>query len=115
MLQEAIRSIDPNLQIVQAVDGQQGLEKLRLMKASAELPCLTVLDLNMPKIDGKQAFKEIRDGERLWAVPIVILSTSNSAMDRLFFQGKNVEYITKPISFNHLVNLAAKLLSHCHS
>ncbi|HVF81486.1 MAG TPA: response regulator [Flavisolibacter sp.] len=115
MLLEAIQSIDPSLQIVQAIDGQQGLEKLRLMMLSADLPCLIVLDLNMPRINGKEAFKKIREDEKLSSVPIVILSTSNSAIDRMYFQGRNVEYITKPLRFDHLVDVASRLLSYCHS
>ncbi len=113
MLQEAILSIDPKLQIVQALDGAQGLDKLRKMKTSANLPCLIVLDLNMPRINGKEAFKIIKDDESLSSVPVVILSTSSNTADRQFFHGRNVEYITKPLHFDHLVGIASKLLSYC--
>lgn len=115
MLREAIQSIAPNFKIVQAVDGEEGLKKLQKMKLSSDLPCLIVLDLNMPRIDGKQAFTIIRGDERLSSVPVVILSTSDRASDKLFFQGQNVEYITKPLSFDRLVDVASKLVSYCYN
>lgn len=113
MLQEAILLIDTGFEIVQAPDGIQGLEQLEKMKLTAELPCLIVLDINMPKMDGKQAFKIIKNDSKLSSVPIVILSTSNNSIDKIFFQGENVEYITKPVDFAHLKRIASKLLNYC--
>lgn len=115
MLQEAIHSIDGSYQLVEALDGSQGLRQLQQMKNTKELPCLIVLDVNMPRVGGKEAFLRIREDETLKDIPVVILSTSSSEADRRYFEGKNVEYITKPIDFQHLVSVAARLLHYCHN
>jgi CheY-like chemotaxis protein len=115
MLQEAIMSIDPSYPIVKASNGEDGLAQLLEMKRGRALPCLIVLDINMPKLDGRQTFLRIKADEDLSNIPIVIFSTSNNKMDKMFFAGKNVEYITKPIHFPHLLQVAQKLLAYCAS
>ncbi|RYZ30661.1 MAG: response regulator [Chitinophagaceae bacterium] len=113
MLQEAIMSVDPSYQIVKANNGEEGLARLLEMKLHKTLPCLVVLDINMPKLDGRQTFQRIKADEALSNIPIVIFSTSSNKMDKMFFAGKNVEYITKPIYFPHLLQIAQKLLAYC--
>jgi two-component system response regulator len=71
------------------------------------------MDINMPKIDGKQAFTQIRLDESLSKIPIVIYSTSKSELDQLFFKRKNTEYFTKPNDYSHIEKLAVRMLSYC--
>jgi len=113
MFKEAVARVDGSYHVVEAINGEQGLHQLQNMKQEEELPCLIVLDINMPKIDGRQAFRMIRNDNALSSIPIVIFSTSNSSIDKLFFQGKDVEYLTKPIDFMSLLNVASRLLSYC--
>ncbi len=99
---------------MEATDGKDALDRLADMKAAGKLPCLIVLDINMPRMDGKETFLAIRSDEALANIPVVIFSTSNSMMDKLFFQKKNVEYITKPIRFATLLEVAGRLLQYCN-
>ena len=99
--------------IVEAHDGVEGLNALKKIKESGELPCLIVLDINMPKMDGRETFNAIRAIPAFNQIPIVIFSTSSSPLDKLFFAKKNVEYFTKPIKFDHLQYVAGSLLSIC--
>ncbi len=112
MLQRALEIIDSSYQLQVANDGQKGLELLAILKQQGRLPRLIVLDINMPRMDGKMTFMNIKADSELAAIPLVIFSTSNSAMDKLFFQNKQVEYITKPVSFDHLVAVAKRLLKY---
>jgi len=114
MLQEAIRSINSGYQLRKAADGIEGLQLLQQMKGNGTLPCLIVLDLNMPGMDGRQTFIKIKQDEVLRSIPVVIFSTSSSSLDQLFFRDKNVEYITKPIQYLRLLEIAKKLLSMCN-
>jgi CheY-like chemotaxis protein len=113
MLKDAIIAIDSSYQIVKASNGEDGLLQLLEMKQEKKLPCLIVLDINMPRLDGRQTFQRIKADETLSNIPIVIFSTSSNKMDKMFFAGKNIEYITKPIQFDHLQQVAQKLLSFC--
>ena len=115
LLQDALSYIDGNYQLKEAADGQEGLEVLHEMKEKKSLPCLIVLDINMPRMDGRQTFHHIRSDERLSNIPIVIFSTSNSQLDKIYFKGKNVEYMTKPINFPHLIEAATRMLDYCRA
>lgn len=111
LLQKAIRTIDPIYTIEEAYNGVEALALLAKMKGEGKLPALIVLDINMPKMDGRETFLSIKNDEHLADIPVVILSTSSSVLDRIFFHKKNVEYITKPIHFDTLLSIAEKLLS----
>lgn len=115
LLQEALASVNANCQIVEAHDGVEGLDRLHQMRDEGGLPCLIVLDINMPRLDGRKTFQLIRANEQLAHIPVVIFSTSNSELDKMFFKGKDVEYITKPIRFSNLVSIATRLLEYCHT
>jgi len=113
MLREAISTISHDYTIVEAHDGLSGIATLQHMKVINQLPCLIVMDINMPRMDGKQAFVKLQEDPVFSHIPIVIFSTSSSPLDKMFFQHKGVEFMTKPIVFDHLVNAAEKLLSMC--
>ena len=74
------------------------------------LPGLILLDLNMPRKDGREALKEIKADPELRRVPIVVLTTSKAEEDilRSYDLGVN-SYITKPVTFKSLVELVKVL------
>jgi CheY-like chemotaxis protein len=76
-------------------------------------PCLILLDLNMPKMDGREALKIIKDDEQLRRIPVVIMTTSKAEEDILvsYNVGAN-SYITKPITFEGLVGVIKTLKSY---
>ena len=113
LLREAIKEIDGRYSLVKARDGVDALHQLQTMKEAGTLPCLVVLDINMPKMDGRQTFLSIRNNPDFAAIPVVIFSTSSSSLDKMFFAKKDVEYIIKPINYTFLVDVAQKLLNYC--
>jgi len=115
MLRDAIEATDTDYQIVEAFDGVHALELLEQMKTSGDLPCLIVLDINMPRMDGKQTLVAIQNNPALAAIPIVLFSTSSSRLDKTFSEAKNVELLTKPLEFNQLHRIASRLLSYCRA
>jgi len=72
----------------------------------AALPGLILLDLNMPRKDGREALKEIKADPELRRIPIVVLTTSKAEEDivRTYDLGVN-SYVTKPVTFKSLVEL----------
>ena len=68
------------------------------------LPGLILLDLNMPRKDGREALKEIKANPDLRRIPIVVLTTSKAEEDilRTYDLGVN-SYVTKPVTFDSLV------------
>ena len=93
-----------------AVDGQDLMDYLRHEGryagggASAPRPGIILLDLNMPKKDGREALAEIKADEGLRRIPVVVLTTSKDEQDVLktYELGVN-SFITKPVTFAGLV------------
>src|SRR5262245_41582628 len=75
-------------------------------------PGLILLDLNMPKKDGRDALREIKLDPELRKIPVVVLTTSRADTDinRIYDLGAN-SFIAKPVSFDSLVDVM-KLLNH---
>src|SRR3954468_23345453 len=73
---------------------------------SAPSPGLILLDLNMPRKDGREALKEIKADPDLRRIPIIVLTTSKAEEDiyRTYDLGAN-SFITKPVSFEGLVSV----------
>ena len=67
----------------------------------------------MPKVNGRETCIGIQKDEVLCSIPIIIFSTSSSIMDKLFFEGKNVEYITKHTDYDQIVDIANAMLRQC--
>lgn len=81
--------------------------------AGTPLPGLILLDLNMPKKDGRTALKEIKEDPVLRAIPIVILTTSSAEEDilRTYDLGAN-SFIVKPVTFDKLVEIIRKVTNY---
>ena len=92
-------------------DGEQLMDYLHHRGIYAELenwslPGLILLDLNMPKKDGREALKEIKADSNLRRIPVVVLTTSKAEEDifRTYDLGVN-SFITKPVSFESFVSI----------
>ncbi len=73
-------------------------------------PCLILLDLNMPGMDGRAALKKIKQDGSLRAVPVIVLTTSADDKDiELCYQLGASTYIQKPVEFNDLAAAVARM------
>jgi CheY-like chemotaxis protein len=79
----------------------------------APRPCFILLDLNMPRMDGREALKVIKADENFRKIPIVVLTTSKAEEDILksYNMGAN-SYITKPVTFEGLVKVIHSLQNY---
>jgi CheY-like chemotaxis protein len=102
LLCEAIERMHPAYRVVHAKNGQEAYQWLEAAEKRQELPCLVILDINMPVMDGKQALGKIKGTEGLSQVPVVMFSTSSNPMDKLFCDRYGVELVTKPSSMKVL-------------
>lgn len=97
---------------------ENGLELVRYLHGEGKysnrelypLPGLILLDLNMPKMDGREALEHIKADAELKRIPVVILTTSKAEEDML--RGYDLgaaSYIAKPVTFEALVDLMSTL------
>ena len=92
-------------------DGEEVMDYLRgqgkyAPPARAPRPGLILLDLNMPKKDGREALHEIKSDPSLRNIPVVVLTTSQADEDILSTYGSGASsFISKPVSFEGMVSL----------
>jgi len=99
-------------------DGEELLDYLNRRGRFADestypMPGLVLLDLNMPRKDGREALREIKGDPRLRGIPVVILTTSKAEEDvlRSYHDGVN-SFITKPVTFTALLEVVRTLGSY---
>ena len=108
LFRDAVRQACPSLKLITAKDGKNLLDILNI----APVPDAIVLDLNMPRIDGKSCLKAIRENKKFDGVVVVILSTSNNRNDINGCLNNGADYYyVKPDNYEHLVRLVHDL---CH-
>ncbi len=111
---EALAEAEVSNQLICVEDGAELLDYLMGSGAFADdpppLPGLILLDLNMPRVDGREALAKIKSDSALRRIPVVVLTTSQAEEDvfRTYDLGVN-SFITKPISFDELVAVMALL------
>ena len=101
--------------IVVAHDGVEALEYLFATIAYAgrdisNMPALILLDLKLPRLDGLQVLKRVREDERTRRIPVVVLTSSREDQDLIasYNLGAN-SYIRKPVEFDKFVEAAGLL------
>jgi two-component system response regulator len=95
-------------------DGEELLDYLyrrgKYADGSAPLPGLILLDLNMPRKDGREALQEIKADPRLRNIRVVVMTTSKAEEDVLkSYDLSAASYITKPVTFERLVDVVRTL------
>lgn len=95
-----------NLHVVE--DGVKAMEFLHRVGQYSEMPRpdLVLLDLNLPRKDGREVLAEIKGDESLKLIPVVILTTSQDESDIMAAYGNYANcYISKPVDFNQFVDV----------
>lgn len=112
LMKEALEEGAHPIEIEVARDGFAALSFLRRTGeyASALRPDLVILDLNLPKKDGREVLAEVKSDEELKSIPVVVLSTSVSADDvRISYQLGANSFINKPMGVDALFDMVEKL------
>ncbi len=115
LLQEAMEEHKLSNTLKFVSDGEELLDYLKNEgkfsdKDAYPSPGLILLDLNMPRKDGREALAEIKADEQLKSIPVVILTTSKAEEDiiRSYELGVN-SFITKPVTFEQLVDVSGAI------
>ena len=89
-------------------DGEEALQYLRKEGRfeKAETPDLVLLDINLPRLDGKEVLAEIKKDPKLMVIPVVMLTTSDSEKDIMESYHNHANcYITKPVDFQKFMEV----------
>lgn len=101
--------------VIVARDGVEALDFLLARgehagRTAAELPALVLLDLKLPRIDGLEVLRTLRENPQTHLLPVVILTSSREEQD--IVQGYNLganSYVRKPVDYNEFVGAVGKL------
>jgi CheY-like chemotaxis protein len=100
--------------VINGQDLMEHLEKAYAEGNASMLPDLILLDLNMPKKDGREALKEIRADQRFQDLNVIIFSTSISDQDKAYTTTLGVSrHVTKPFDFSDLVHTLKEICDAC--
>jgi CheY-like chemotaxis protein len=118
LAQDAFKEIGANLDVQFVEDGVELLDYLHRRNkfaapASAPRPGLIILDLNMPRKDGREALKEIKANPEWQRIPVVVLTTSAAETDvaKVYSLGAN-SFISKPVAFAALVGVLRTVVEY---
>ena len=112
LTKEAFEAANVAVHLNVAADGVKAMAFLRRegIHANAPRPDLTLLDLNMPRMDGRQVLAEIKKDEKLKTLPIVILTTSDSEGDIVkSYQLHANCYLCKPVQLSEFESLVKSI------
>lgn len=113
MLKEVFSTVDDTFSLKFVHSGKKIIETLEHVSDS-QLPCLIVLDYNMPELNGAEILRYLGNSPRYQPIPKVIWSTSASSIYRSICidLGAN-DYVIKPASLQEFVQVARHMLSFC--
>jgi chemotaxis family two-component system response regulator Rcp1 len=115
LTQEAFRDANPLIHLDVATDGVEAIAFLRREGAHvhAPRPDLILLDLNLPKMDGREVLARIKEDASLRMIPTVILTTSEAEADIVkSYQLQANCYLTKPVQLDAFERLVKSINSH---
>lgn len=113
LLREAMSQRPEPVELIVVSDGEEALEFINRSGRYeyAPVPDLFVLDLNLPKSDGSDVLKRIRERDEYADVPVVILTSSDSPRDRSVISSLGAEsFLTKPSDLDEFLALGDKLM-----
>jgi len=112
LTQEAFRDANPAIRLHVAPDGVAAMTFLRRegIHAKAPRPDLILLDLNLPKMDGREVLAHIKDDASLKTIPTVILTTSDAEADIVrSYQLQANCYLSKPVQLDAFESLVGSI------
>lgn len=112
LTQEAFRDANPSIRLHVATDGVEAMNFLKRVgiHAQSPRPDLILLDLNLPKMDGREVLAHIKDDASLKTIPTVILTTSDAEADIVrSYQLQANCYLSKPVQLDAFESLVGSI------
>jgi chemotaxis family two-component system response regulator Rcp1 len=112
LTKEAFHDADPQIDLRVAVDGVEAMAYLRRegVHSDAARPDFILLDLNLPKMDGREVLSHIKEDDDLKTIPTVILTTSDAEADILTSYKLQANcYLSKPVQLEEFESLVKSI------
>lgn len=113
LVREAFDEFSAIIELITFDNGFELLLYIKSLKPLQPKPCLIILDINMPALDGKQTLTRVRAIHDFEEVPVVLFSTSTLPSEAHFAKSYNAGFVTKPLHTKQIHLLVDRLMEHC--
>ncbi|OQP66257.1 hypothetical protein A3860_12190 [Niastella vici] len=115
IFEESVNALYPDVTLYKAQSSEAGIDLLNQLELESKpFPTLIMVDMNMPKMNGRETLQHIRRNEKWNDIPVAIFTTSANHEDIEFCKNYGSACITKPMSFTDFSAALQKLFSHCN-
>jgi CheY-like chemotaxis protein len=112
MVREAFEDFK-QVKLITFPDGFPLIEHAKQLAKENIFPCLIILDINMPRLSGKEALKILRNMAAFETIPVVLFTTSTLPSEAAFAKSFNAGFITKPLRNAHINFIVENFIEHC--
>ena len=113
LIKDSLSKYSSDIEIVIRNNGVEAISYLNNLSASEPAPCLIILDINMPRMNGIEALKQIRENQRFNKIPAILFTTSSQLLDKKVAAEFNAGFITKPIDTVQMKSIAKTFVESC--
>ena len=113
LLAVAINELEPSYKVLTALNGEDALAKMTELNSIGHNPCLVILDMNMPVMDGKETLERLKSNANWYYVPVAIFTTSPREKYADLALKYDVHIISKPARYAGMMKEVSQLLSFC--
>ena len=113
LMRETINALEPTYELVTANDGAEAMDALTALEASGDRPSMIILDMNMPRLDGRETLERVRSNHQWDDIPVCIFSTSMRNRFADLAVTFDVDIVTKPIKQEDMLESIKRLLAFC--
>lgn len=110
-MKDAIGQLTDDFELIHARNGTEVVSFLE--NAENSLPCLLILDLNMPIMNGKEVLMWVKDRDQFENLPVLIFTTSSRQEDVRLCQNYKCSFFRKPTLYRDLLHVAQTILDMC--
>lgn len=113
IFKQVLYDVNPSIDFISAADGQEALKILKHQQNN--FPDIIFLDLNMPRMSGKECLTELKNDARLQHIPVIMYTTSSQSKDiEETMQKGAICFITKPSNLHELKNILSSISQNVH-
>ena len=113
LVKEAFSKYASHVEVMTVNDGLEVLSFLKGLSHEDPSPCLVILDVNMPRLNGRETLKQLRKMDRYEEVPVILFTTSSLPVDQEFAHKHNAGFISKPLNARQMDLITDQFIEHC--
>jgi CheY-like chemotaxis protein len=113
LVSEAFSKYSSHVELVTVQNGAEAIDFLGGLTPDDPMPCLIILDVNMPRLNGKEALTQLRKMQGFEDIPVILFTTSSLAFDKTFATKHGAGFVSKPLNSRQMGIIIDQFVDHC--